>query len=142
MIDPSGVEESPMGASLPDVARQCDWVIADENSNVHLPVLKLGIPTVVVKGLGLYPDSRADMYGFAAARVVLPPVRSIKEVRPAQVKAFFDEEWVLRFRQYDASYLRSQAEVQAEIRQAIWRLLEAEPSTAAVRPESRAGVMA
>ena len=44
-----------MSAALPDVARRCDWVIADENSNVHLPVLKLGIPTVVVKGLGLYP---------------------------------------------------------------------------------------
>ena len=59
--DLSGIEESPMGAALPDVARRCDWVIADENSNVHLPVLKLGIPTVVVKGLGLYPESRADM---------------------------------------------------------------------------------
>lgn len=142
MIDPSGVEESPMSASLPDVARQCDWVIADENSNVHLPVLKLGIPTVVVKGLGLYPDSRADMYGFAAARVVLPPVRSIREVRPAELKAFFDEEWVNRFRQYDASYLRSQADVQAEVRQAIWRLLEVASSSAAARPESRAGVLA
>ena len=72
LSDLSGVEESPMSAALPDVARRCDWVIADENSNVHLPVLKLGIPTVVVKGLGLYPESRSDMYGFAAAGIVFP----------------------------------------------------------------------
>ncbi len=95
-----------MSASLPEVARQCDWVIADENSNVHLPVLKLGIPTVVVKGLGLYPESRSDMYGFAADGVVFPPVRSISEIRAAEFKAFFDDGWVGRFRQYDASYLR------------------------------------
>jgi hypothetical protein len=135
--DLSGVEESPMSASLADVARQCDWVIADENSNVHLPVLKLGIPTVVIKGLGLYPESRSDMYGFAADGVVFPPVRSIAELRAADFKAFFDDGWVGRFRQYDASYLRPEAEIQAEVRRAIWRLLEAAPASAAAgdRPE-------
>ena len=120
-----------MSAALADVARRCDWVIADENSNVHLPVLKLGIPTVVVKGLGLYPESRADMYGFAAAGVVFPPVRSIGELRAGEFKAFFDDGWAVRFRQYDASYLRPHAEVQAEVRHAIWRLLEATPALAA-----------
>ena len=144
LSDLSGVEESPMSASLPDVARQCDWVIADENSNVHLPVLKLGIPTVVVKGLGLYPESRSDMYGFAADGVVFPPVRSIGEVRAAEFKAFFDDGWVGRFRQYDASYLRPQAEIQAAVRQAIWRLLEAAPANAAAgnRPKPCARVTA
>ena len=39
--------------SLADVARTCDWVIADENSNVHLEVLKLGIPTLAIRRLGL-----------------------------------------------------------------------------------------
>jgi hypothetical protein len=61
----SDIEESRMSATLAEIARRCDWVIADENSNVHLPVLKLGIPTVVINGLGLYPESRSDMYGFA-----------------------------------------------------------------------------
>ena len=120
----SGIEESPMAATLPEVARRCDWVIADENSNVHLPVLKLGIPTVVVKGLGLYPESRSDMYGFAAAGIVFPPVRSIRELRVPAFKAFFDAAWVDRFRQYDASYLRPKAEIDAEVRTAIRRLLD------------------
>ena len=120
----SGVEESPMSATLTEVARRCDWVIADENSNVHLPVLKLGIPTVVVKGLGLYPESRSDMYGFAAAGIVFPPVRSLRELRVADFERFFDAAWVGRFRQYDASYLRSEAEIGAEVRSVIGRLLE------------------
>jgi len=124
LSDLSDIEESPMSAALADVARRCDWVIADENSNVHLPVLKLGIPTVVVKGLGLYPESRADMYGFAAARIVFPPVRSIGEIRASEFKAFFGGGWVDRFREYDASYLRPPSEIQAEVRRAISQVLE------------------
>ncbi|MSO82247.1 MAG: flippase-like domain-containing protein, partial [Acidobacteria bacterium] len=131
LSDLSGIEESPMSAALPDVARRCDWVIADENSNVHLPVLKLGIPTVVVKGLGVYPESRSDMYGFAAAGIVFPAVRSIRDLRAPEFKAFFENGWVSRFRQYDASYLRPQAEIQAEVRRAIWRVIEAPPESAA-----------
>jgi hypothetical protein len=125
LSDLSGIEESPMTAALPDVARQCDWVIADENSNVHLPVLKLGIPTVVVKGLGLYPESRSDMYGFAAAGVVFAPVRSLTDIRVSAFRAFFEEGWAGRFRQYDASYLRPHGEIRAEVRRAIWRLIDA-----------------
>ena len=113
-----------MSATLLEVAAQCDWVIADENSNVHLPVLKLGIPTVVIKGLGLYPESRADMYGFAAAGVVFPPVRSLRELQPPKFKAFFDAVWVERFRQYDASYLRPSAEIGVEVRAAIQRTIK------------------
>ncbi len=120
----SGIEESPMGAALADVARRCDWVIADENSNVHLPVLKLGIPTVAVKRLGLYPESRSDMYGFAAAGIVFPPVDSIRDIQPDAFKAFFADGWVDRFRQYDASYLRSQREIAAEVRHAVWQLFD------------------
>ena len=134
--DLSGIEESPTGAALPDVARRCDWVVADENSNVHLPVLKLGIPTVVVKGLGLYPESRSDMYGFASAGIVFPPVRSIEELRAPELKAFFDSGWAGRFRQYDASYLRPQAEIQTEVRRAIGRVIEPRPDAAADRTGS------
>jgi hypothetical protein len=129
--DLSGIEESPMSALLPDVARRCDWVIADENSNVHLPVLKLGIPTVVVKGLGLYPDTRSDLYGFAAAGVVFPPVSSVRDVRASAFKAFFRDGWADRFRQYDASYLRSQVEIGAEVRRAMWQLIDVTRANAA-----------
>jgi hypothetical protein len=118
-----------MSATLFDVARQCDWVVADENSNVHLPVLKLGIPTVVVKGLGLYPESRADMYGFATAGVVFPPVHSLRDLPLPAFKAFFDQAWIERFRQYDASYLRPPGEIGAEMRIAIQRIIESAPET-------------
>jgi hypothetical protein len=133
--DRSRIEESPTNAELRDVARRCDWVVADENSNVHLPVLKLGIPTVVVKGLGLYPPTRSDLYGFAAAGVVFPPVRSIRDIQASALKAFFDEGWADRFRQYDASYLRPQAEIAAEVRHAIWRLIDS-TGGASERPSS------
>jgi len=122
--DLTGVEESPVTAALPDVARVCDWVIADENSNVHLPVLKLGIPTVAVRKLGLYPESRADMYGFAAAGVIFPPVLSIRDVQPQALVDFFSQGWVSRFTQYDAAYLRSEQEVGAEVKAAIWALFD------------------
>jgi hypothetical protein len=121
--DRSGVIESPRGAALDDVARQCDWVIADENSNVHLPVLKRGIPTVAVGHLGIYPDSRADQYGFVAHGIILPPLRSVTDVDGDDLAAFFDEAWCRRFREYDASYLRPGDALAAEIRVAVRELL-------------------
>jgi hypothetical protein len=121
--DLSGIVESPGTALLSDVARQCDWVIADENSNVHLPVLKLGIPTIAMKGLGLYPESRADLYGFAAGGVVYPPVRSVRDVQAEALVAFFSEGWPARFRQYDASYLRPCDAIGSEVRGAILGLM-------------------
>jgi hypothetical protein len=128
--DLSGVVETPQGASLQDIARRCDWVIADENSSVHLPVLKLGIPTVAVKNLGLYPKSRSDLYGFAANRVIFPPVSSIRDARADAMAAFFTREWAERFEQYDAAYLRAQKTVGHEVRSAIWRLYDDTPMNA------------
>jgi hypothetical protein len=126
--DLDGVIESPRSASLEQVARQCDWVIAAENSNVHLPVLKLGIPTVVVKGLGLYPESRADLYGFVRSGIVFPPVASLRDITPGALAAFFSEQWQHRFAEYDASYLRPGAAVGHEVRRAIRALYDA-PTT-------------
>jgi hypothetical protein len=128
--DLSGVVETSRGACLQDVARQCDWVIADENSGVHLPVLKLGIPTVAVRNLGLYPKSRSDLYGFAANRIIFPPVCSIREARADALAAFFTREWADRFEQYDAAYLRAQKSVGNEVRSAIWRLYDDSPMNA------------
>ena len=120
--DRTGIVESPREASLPDVARQCDWVVAAENSNVHLPVMKLGIPTVVVKGLGLYPDDRADLYGFVANRIVFPPIRALRDLPVAECRAFFEDEWAARFAQYDASYLRSRRDVVGDVGRAVLAL--------------------
>ena len=122
--DRSGIVESPGTASLPDVARQCDWVVADENSNVHLPVLKLGIPTIAIRNLGLYPESRSDLYGFAANRILFPPVRSIRDVQADALTAFFSDCWQSRFEQYDAAYLRPVDAIGPHVRHAIWRLFE------------------
>lgn len=128
--DLSGVVESSPKATVWEVALQCDWVIADENSGVHLPVLKLGIPTVAIKHLGLYPESRSDLYGFVANGIVFPPASSIRDVQARALSAFFSEGWVARFQQYDASYLRPQSVIGSEIRRAIWRLFEAPTSKA------------
>ena len=112
--DLSGIVESPRSASLADVARECDWVVADENSNLHLPVLKLGIPTVAVKNLGLYPASHADLYGFVANGIIFPSVASVRDVRARRADArSFPDRWAARFEQYDASYLRSREDCRA-----------------------------
>jgi hypothetical protein len=132
--DLSGIVETPRSAALVDVARRCDWVIADENSNVHLPVLKLGIPTVAVKHLGMYPESRADQYGFVANQIILPPVTSIRDVRADALVAFYSGSWPARFERYDASYMRPAAEIQIAVRRAI-RGLYAAPALPAMVSE-------
>ena len=127
--DLSGIVEDPGTAPVGGVAVRCDWVIADENSNVHLPVLKLGIPTVAVRNLGPYPASRSDLYGFVANGIVFPPVTSIRDVEADALRAFFSEGWSRRFERYDVSYLRPHGAIGREVRQAIWALFEDRVST-------------
>jgi hypothetical protein len=128
LADRSGIVEYPGSALFHDVARQCDWVIAAENSNVHLPLLKLGIPTVAVSHLGLYPKSRSDLYGFIEHGVVFPPVLSIRDLRPNEFAAFFSDCWVTRFKQYDASYLQPPGAIENDVRRAIRQLLSEAPA--------------
>ena len=120
--DMSGIVESPKTAKLADVARQCDWVIADENSSVHLPVLKLGIPSIAVKQLGRYPQTRTDMYGLVRDRIVPPAIAAVRDMQPDALAAFFSNGWVARFQRYDASYARPRAAIEIEVRAAIERL--------------------
>jgi hypothetical protein len=128
IADRTDINEYPGSAQFHDVARQCDWVIAAENSNVHLPLLKLGIPTVAVKGLGLYPRSRSDLYGFIEHGVVFPPVDSIRDLRADAFAAFFSDRWIARFKEYDASYLLPPGAIENDVRRAIQQVL----STASV----------
>jgi hypothetical protein len=123
IADRSGIREYPGSAPFHEIARRCDWVIAAENSNVHLPLLKLGIPTVAVRGLGLYPRSRSDLYGFIEHGVVFRPVDSIREVRADEFAAFFSDRWITRFKEYDASYLLPSGAIEHEVRRAIQQLL-------------------
>jgi hypothetical protein len=126
--DRSGIVEYPGSASFEEVARQCDWVIAADNSNVHLPLLKLGIPTVAVSHLGLYPKSRSDLYGFIEHGIVFPPVESVRDLCRDAFAAFFSDCWVSRFKRFDASYLLPPGAIESEVRQAIRQLLSAEPA--------------
>jgi len=91
-------------------------------------VLKLGIPTIAVRNLGLYPKSRSDLYGFAADGVVFPPVSSIRDVAPEALADFFSGAWPARFERFDASYLRPPHAIGSEVRRAIWRLFESDAS--------------
>ena len=129
--DLSGVVESPRTAALEDVAKECDWVVADQNSNVHLPVLKLGIPTIAISGLGVYPPSHADQYGFIAASIVFPPVASVRDVEASALIGFFGPCWASRFDSYDASYLRDGESIGRDIGRAVRALFEHQPEAAA-----------
>ena len=119
LTDLSRVVESAKSATVQEVAEQCDWVIAAENSNVHLPVLKLGIPTVVVRGLGIYPEHRSDLYGFIANQVVFPSVASVRDIQADALMAFYSAQWQRRFQAYDAAYLRHEETIAMEVRGAI-----------------------
>ena len=131
LTDLSGIVEYPGSASFPEIARQCDWVIAADNSNVHLPLLKLGIPTVAVSNLGIYPKSRSDLYGFIEHGIVFPPIESIRDLRADAFAEFFSDCWVSRFKQYDASYLLPQGAIEDDVRRAIQRLLSSSPAKGA-----------
>ena len=122
--DMTGVLESSANAAVWEVALQCDWVIADENSGVHLPVLKLGIPTLAVRHLGLYPESRSDLYGLVANGIVFPPVASIRDVSADALASFFSAGWPERFQAYDAGYLRPDAGIGGDVQRAVLRLCE------------------
>lgn len=99
------VETSP-SASLRDVAGMCDWAVTDANSNVLLPVLKLGVPTVTVSQIGVLDEASVDTYGFVANRVVFPPLAALRSLPVDEVSEFYGSQWVERFREYDASYLQ------------------------------------
>jgi hypothetical protein len=51
--------------------------------------------------------------------IVFPPVSSIGDLPIDALAAFFAHGWPERFRRYDASYMRPQAIVDDEVREAI-----------------------
>jgi hypothetical protein len=122
--DVSGIVETAATDSLASVAARCDWIVANASSNVHLQVLKMGIPTVAIRQIGVTSE---DLYGFVANRVVLPPVAALRQLSPDDAMSFYGQDWIARFRRYDAAYLKPESEVMAELRQALQNLLSERP---------------
>ncbi|MNC86983.1 hypothetical protein D3C83_26760 [compost metagenome] len=77
-----------------------------------------------MRNLGLYPPSRADLYGFIADGVVFPPVETVRDVRPEALRDFFSAAWAERFVTYDASYMRPSEAVGDEVRAAVLSLCD------------------
>lgn len=120
--DPSGLSISAPSDTLDEVAARCSWIIADLNSNVHLPVLRLGIPTIAIAGLGGHRDTNEDVCGFLANGVVYPPVDSIASLSLEDAATFYGPGYETRLARYDAAYLRDAAGLEAGARGAIERL--------------------
>ena len=119
LTDASHIVETPATSSLMEVTDMCDWVVADAASNVHVQVLKLGVPTVAVSGIGFLPGEHADMYGFVANRLVFPPVPRLRALAIDDVERFYGAEWSARFQRYDASYMRPEPASDAQLADAI-----------------------
>lgn len=116
------LEQASGLAPLDEVTARCDWVLADENSNVHLPVLKQGIPTVAIRNLSTSAGGRSDVYGFFADRVVYPPVDTLDQLVVRDLVAFYSGDWQTRFGRYDASAGMDPGTVVTEGRAAILRV--------------------
>lgn len=131
LADVRGVVETDPALPLREVARRCDWVIADENSNVNLGVLKAGIPILPLREFSVLPESRSDLYGFVENAVIPKPVTTVRNVSLEQLAGFYSDDWAKRFGRYDASYSDS-AELLAEKARSEIRLVlsQSKPSAA------------
>ncbi|MEC8024072.1 MAG: hypothetical protein VX223_09060 [Myxococcota bacterium] len=104
---------------LTDDADQCDLVFAG-NSSCHLTLLKYGTPTVYVPGLDIVPH---DFYGFLRDRIV-PEFPTPQAVCSDSMYRFYsDPKWVVRFQQYDASYMKPDNYPATQVRAALNTLL-------------------
>ena len=124
---PTGIWKSRTEREIPTAPTPIIVVVNERKNNGDSnSVAKLStesdqahIPTVAVKSLGPYPESRSDLYGFFADRIIFPPVSSIRDVQADALAAFFSGDWPTRFEQYDASYLRPQSAIGSEVRREI-----------------------
>lgn len=89
------------------------------NSNVHLEVLRAGIPSVFVSTLD---TTQPDYYGFVAAGIVMD-WKPDSELDLHRMVDFFTADWEQKFKRFDASYLEEPNFAQIQIRSAIEQLL-------------------
>lgn len=111
------IEWAEPGESLADSSRRCDFVLADQASNVHLGVLRSGTPCIPVAGLSAVES--ADRLGLIRSGVLPPPWSGGTASRAAWAEHFAAADWAERFCQYDASYLRDSALLEQKIGERI-----------------------
>jgi hypothetical protein len=116
------IELLAANATPGDDAARCDWVVADETSNVALAVLKAGVPCVVTRGLVPRFEGGSDLYGFVAAGLA-PFCESLAELDQERAARFFDAGWEQRFRRWDAGFGLDRAEIESGVRQAVLGVL-------------------
>lgn len=102
------------GATLDYCIRACDIVFSG-NSNVHLEVLKLGVPSLYRPRLDTIPE---DYYGFVASEIVLR-ADDISALDLSAVESFYSHQWPGRFKRYDAGYLEDPLAQRSELAQRV-----------------------
>ena len=90
------------GATLDHCIEQCSLVFSG-NSNVHLDVLKAGVPTAFMPRLD---TTVADYYGFVAGRIV-PGFDTEAQINIQAIIDFYSGTWPERFRKFDVAYLEA-----------------------------------
>jgi hypothetical protein len=121
------IEQTPSSGALSEVALRCDWAIASLESNVHLGLLKLGVPCLAVSGLRASDEGEEDLYGFERNGVLPPRVASLDQVSVSDVMRFYGAGWADRFRRYDAAYLRPAETIDDLVRTAVAGAVGAAP---------------
>lgn len=119
-VDREGLVVSDGARAIEEDALACDLVVAG-SSSVHLTVLKLGVPSLYVRGLDEVPD---DYYGFAAQGIVADARLEALPGRDAIAATFDDPAWPARFARFDAAYPDRQAACDADVARALARLVE------------------
>lgn len=107
----------PSGLTLAESIARCDLVIAS-NSNVHLEVVRAGVPSVYVRELDFLDD---DYCGFVARGIV--PRVSPEKLSLREIREFFGDGWIARFRQFDPAYLEDPEKVREALRGSLAQLI-------------------
>jgi hypothetical protein len=99
-------------------AQKCDLIIGG-NSSFHLSVLKYGIPSLYWDNLDYI---LSDYYGFVAGKI-LYEIKDPQNLDLPDIYSFYkNENWASNFQKFDASYLRSNNNINIAIRNAILNL--------------------
>jgi hypothetical protein len=119
-LDLRGVTVSDGERALEDDASDCE-LVACGNSSAHLSVLKLGVPTIYVRGLDEVDD---DYYRFVEHGITwrLPDAGGTRDA----IAAFYeDPRWPTRFAGFDAGYPDRQADCDRTVASALRDLIGA-----------------
>ncbi len=103
---------------LSDIER-CNWIISG-GSNVHLQILKYGVPSVYVSSLEPLPYD----YKHFVRSGIIPAVEDIGRLTPDDIRTFYaDPAWQDRFRYFDGGYGMPKDATLRTVRQAAEEVL-------------------